>query len=69
MLRIISLITILSSIISLVVPGISVTIAFSLLASILRSDDLPALGLPTITVLIPSLRRIPLLLLAISSST
>ena len=68
-LRIIPLILICSSIISLVVPGISVTIAFSFLAKALRREDFPALGFPTITVLIPSLSRIPLLLLLINCST
>ena len=48
-----------SSIASLVVPGTSVTIALFSLTRALRRDDLPTLGLPTITVLKPSLRIFP----------
>ena len=43
-----------SSRISLVVPSISVTIARSSPTRKLRREDLPAFGLPRITVLIPS---------------
>ena len=45
---------------SLVVPAISVTIALSSPSNILSRDDFPALGLPTITVDIPSLISLPL---------
>ena len=41
------------SIISLVVPAISVTIALSSSRSIFNSDDFPTLGRPTIAVLTP----------------
>lgn len=51
---------ILSSITSRVVPAISVTIAFSSPTRILSKEDLPAFGLPTITVLIPSFNIFPL---------
>ena len=43
-----------SSRVSLVVPSILVTIALSSPKSILSTEDLPALGLPMIAVLIPS---------------
>ena len=44
----------LPSTISLVVPAISVTIAFSSSNNAFNNDDFPTLGLPTITVEIPS---------------
>ena len=44
----------LSSIVSRVVPGISETIARSLSSSALSSEDLPALGGPTMATLTPS---------------
>ena len=49
-----------SSKISLVVPAISVTIAFSSPINKFRKEDFPALGFPTITVLIPSFKILPL---------
>ena len=48
-------IVIVSSITSLVVPGISDIIAFSSLSNELSIVDFPTLGLPNITTLIPSL--------------
>lgn len=48
-----------SSIISLVVPAISVTIALFCLNKAFNSDDLPTLGLPTIAKLNPSLISFP----------
>src|SRR5471030_470226 len=48
-----------SSITSLVVPGISVTIALFSLNNALSNDDLPTLGLPIITTLRPSLIILP----------
>ena len=45
---------------SLVVPATSVTMALSSPTRMLRRDDLPALGFPTMTVLIPSFRTLPL---------
>ena len=44
-----------SSIVSLVVPGTSVTIALVSLRSPFISEDLPTFGFPTIATLIPSL--------------
>lgn len=41
------------------VPAISVTIAFSSPTSTFKKEDFPAFGLPTITVLIPSLSTFP----------
>ena len=52
--KLISWSLIFSSIISLVVPAISVTIAFSSPANIFNKEDLPAFGFPTITVFTPS---------------
>ena len=49
-----------SSKVSLVVPAISVTIALFSPRNMLRSEDFPAFGLPTITVLIPSFKILPL---------
>ena len=49
-----------SSNVSLVVPAISVTIALSVPTTALRNEDLPAFGLPNITVLIPSDITLPL---------
>ena len=48
-----------SSIISLVVPGRSVTIARSFLRSVLRRDDLPTFGFPTIAIAAPSRNNLP----------
>ena len=57
-----------SSMLSLVVPGISVTIArFSRKRAFIRLD-LPALGRPTITVVIPSRIRRPVLAVDNNSS-
>ena len=56
-----------SSIVSRVVPGISVTIARSERESALRSEDLPTFGFPTITVCIPSRSILPVSKLSISS--
>ena len=47
------------STVSLVVPSISVTIAFSSFNSLFKIDDFPTLGLPTITVFMPFLIVIP----------
>jgi len=44
-----------SSIVSLVVPGISVTIALSLSRSLFSKLDLPTLGFPVIIICAPSL--------------
>ena len=44
---------------SRVVPAISVTIARSLPTSAFNKEDFPAFGFPTITVLIPSFKRLP----------
>jgi len=41
--------------VSLVVPGISVTIALSVLKRAFNRLDLPTLGLPMIAIFIPSL--------------
>ena len=49
-----------SSIVSLVVPSISLTIALSSFNSKFKSDDLPVLGFPIITVFTPSLNILPL---------
>lgn len=49
-----------SSITSLVVPGISVTIALFSPKIELSSEDLPTFGFPTITVFKPSLSIFPL---------
>ena len=46
---------------SLVVPGISVTIALSMPESAFKRLDLPAFGLPAITTLIPSFNSAPCL--------
>ena len=62
------LIVICSSRVSRVVPGISVTIARSLLLSVFKREDLPALGLPRIKVLIPSFKIWPELNELIKSS-
>ena len=48
-----------SSIISLVVPAISVTIALFCLNNAFNKDDFPTLGLPTIAKLNPSLINFP----------
>ena len=48
-----------SSIVSLVVPGISETIARSSLSKLLSSEDFPALGLPVITTGIPCFTALP----------
>ena len=48
-----------SSILSLVVPSISVTIALSLFNKLFKSDDFPALGLPIIETFIPSFILLP----------
>ena len=48
------------STISLVVPGIAVTIALSSFNNAFNKDDLPAFGLPTIAILTPSLIIFPL---------
>ena len=45
--------------ISLVVPAISVTIALSSPVRTFKREDLPAFGLPTITVFIPSFLILP----------
>ena len=50
-----------SSIVSLVVPGISETIALSCPVKRFKSDDLPEFGRPAIHVLMPSLTYLPLL--------
>ena len=63
------LIVICSSNVSLVVPGISVTIALSLLDKVLSKEDLPALGFPKISVLIPSFKICPELKELIKLST
>ena len=49
------LIKIVPSTISLVVPGIAVTIALSSFNKAFNKEDFPALGLPTIAILTPSL--------------
>ncbi len=49
-----------SSIVSLVVPSISVTIALSSFKIAFNSEDFPAFGFPIITVLIPSFITLPL---------
>ena len=49
----------LSSTISLVVPGISVTIAFSYFAKLLSKEDFPTFGFPTMATLIPSFIYLP----------
>ena len=53
------LIFIYSSILSLVVPSMSLTIALSSFSIKFRSDDFPAFGLPKITVFIPFLSIFP----------
>ncbi len=60
MFRVIPLTFITSLSVSLVVPAISVTIALSSPTNIFISEDLPAFGLPTITVFIPSDNTFPL---------
>ena len=57
-----------SSITSLVVPGISVTIALFSSSSAFKRELLPTFGFPAITILIPSLIIFPLLELYISES-
>ena len=49
-----------SSIVSLVVPSYSVTIALSSFKTAFKSDDFPAFGFPIIAVFIPSLISLPL---------
>lgn len=49
-----------SSIVSLVVPSYSVTIALSSFSIAFNNEDFPALGLPIIAVLIPSFIIFPL---------
>ena len=48
-----------SSIVSLVVPSISLTIALSSFKILFNKDDFPAFGLPIIAVFIPSLSIFP----------
>ena len=48
-----------SSIVSLVVPGISVTIALDSLSIAFIKDDFPTFGRPTIATLMPSLKILP----------
>ena len=48
-----------SSIVSLVVPSISVTIALSSFKIQFNKDDLPAFGLPIIAVFTPSFNNLP----------
>ena len=48
-----------SSMLSLVVPGISETIALSSLRSVFRRDDFPALGFPAIATEIPFFKTFP----------
>ena len=50
---------IVSSRISLVVPAISVTMALSSPKRVFKREDFPALGFPTITVLMPSFTSFP----------
>ena len=66
--KVISFNCIVSSRVSLVVPAISVTIALSSLTKIFKRLDLPALGFPNITVLIPSVINLPFLELEINFS-
>ncbi len=47
-----------SSIVSLVVPGVGATIARSLPRRLFKSVDLPTFGLPTMEIVIPSLRSL-----------
>jgi len=49
-----------SSIVSLVVPSYSVTIALSSFNKAFKSDDFPAFGFPIIAVFIPSFNNFPL---------
>ena len=58
-LNLIPFITHVSSIASLVVPGISDTIALSSFKIALRRDDLPELGLPAIVTVTPSFITFP----------
>lgn len=55
----IPLIVINSSIVSLVVPSISLTIALSSFKILFNKEDLPAFGLPIIAVFIPSFSILP----------
>ena len=48
-----------SSILSLVVPGMSETIALSSLSKVFSKDDFPAFGLPAIVTEIPFFRTFP----------
>ena len=50
-----------SSIVSLVVPFLSLTIALSSFKILFNNEDFPAFGLPTIAVFIPSLKTFPFL--------
>lgn len=45
--------------VSLVVPGISVTIALDSLSKTFINEDFPTLGLPTMEMAIPSLSILP----------
>ena len=58
-LNFIPLITVTSSIASLVVPGMSDTIALSSLTNAFKSEDLPAFGFPAIVTVTPSLITFP----------
>ena len=57
--RVIPLITICPSTISLVVPSISVTIALSSFSNLFKSEDFPTFGFPTIPTFMPSLMSFP----------
>ena len=59
--NVISSIEIFSETVSLVVPGIDVTIALSYPDNRFNKDDLPTFGLPAITVLTPFFRNFVLL--------
>ena len=48
-----------SSILSLVVPGISETIALSSFNSVFKSEDFPAFGFPAIATEIPFFKTFP----------